>query len=80
MTALLTRWACTVAGLRGWRRHAGAALLGALATAALPPLHGLPALFVAFPGLIWLVDASRSRRAAFATGWWFGFGYFLIGL
>ena len=80
IAAPLSRCADVLARLRGWRRYGTAALLGGFATTALPPLHLLPALLVAFPGLIWIVDGSRSRRAAFAAGWWFGFGYFLVGL
>ncbi len=73
--------------LDGWlrgggrvRRFALAALLGAMATAALPPLHILPLYLVAFTGLARLIDASPGRRAAFAVGWWFGFGHFVSGL
>ncbi len=62
------------------RRFALAAGLGAVATAALPPLHLLPLYLVAFTGLARLIDASRTRRAAFAVGWWFGFGHFVSGL
>ncbi len=66
--------------LVGWRRAAAAAFLGMAATAALPPLHVLPLLVVAFTGLVWLIDASPSRRSAFAAGWWFGLGHFVTGL
>ncbi len=69
-----------IAALVGWRRWAAAALLGALATLALPPLHVLPLLVVAFVGLVWLIDAAATRRAAFAAGWWFGVGHFSSGL
>ena len=62
------------------RRFALAAGFGVAATAALPPLHLLPLYLVAFIGLTRLIDASRSWRAAFAVGWWFGFGYFVSGL
>src|SRR5262245_66049142 len=42
-------------------------------------------MFVTFPPLVWLLDGVRAARwdgigAAFAIGWWFGFGYFLSGL
>ncbi len=44
-------------------------------------------LFVTLPVLVWLIDGRRrgpSRRALFlraaSAGWWFGFGYFLLGL
>ena len=61
-----------------WRRAGVAALLGALACLALPPVHAVPLLAVAFTGLIWLID-GRGVRAAAATGWWFGFGFFCVG-
>jgi apolipoprotein N-acyltransferase len=79
------RLALRMAGLTGWRRAAAAVLLGALATAALPPLHLVPALFVSFTGLVWMLegatgDRRRATRRAFATGWWFGLGHFATGL
>lgn len=55
-------------------------LLGAAGALALPPLYLLPALFVAFTGLIWQLDGAARARTAFALGWWFGFGYFTVGL
>lgn len=68
------------AAAAGWRRWCIAFLLGAAAIAAQPPVHFLPALLLAFPGLIWLLDGARSRRAAFGIGWMFGAGYFAAGL
>jgi apolipoprotein N-acyltransferase len=49
------------------------------------PINFWPALFVTFPPLVWLIDSAATGRwgrvgAAFVTGWWFGFGYFLTGL
>ena len=64
----------------GWRRWLAAAVLGALAAAAQPPLFVLPVLLISFPGLVWLLDGAGSRRAAFAAGWFFGAGYFAAGL
>ncbi|MDE2069230.1 MAG: apolipoprotein N-acyltransferase [Bradyrhizobium sp.] len=29
---------------------------------------------------MWLIDSSPSTRSAFATGWWFGLGHFVLGL
>ncbi len=69
-----------LAGLGGWRRRGTAFLLGAGATLALPPVYGLPVLYVAFPALVWILGGARSNRAAFATGWWFGFGWFATSL
>jgi apolipoprotein N-acyltransferase len=68
------------AGLAGWRRAALAAALGGLATLALPPLYLVPVLLLSFPGLIRLTDRTASAWGAFAVGWFFGFGHFLLGL
>lgn len=70
----------TARALDGWRRYALAVGLGALSTAALAPVHALPVLLISFTGLMWLIDGSRSRRAAFFAGWWFAFGSFVTGL
>ncbi len=76
----LARLAAALAGLRGWRRHGAAALCGALAAAALPPLHLVPLLIPAFTGLLWLMDGTVRRRDAALLGWSFGFGHMLAGL
>lgn len=58
---------------------------------AFAPLHAWPVMFLTVPVLVWLLDGifmgegaawpARQRvSAAFWTGWWFGFGYFLCGL
>ena len=78
--APLQRIALWCAGLAGWRRYGMAALLGALAAAALPPVDLTPVLVVSFTGLIWLADGTASRRGALALGWSFGFGFFVAGL
>ncbi len=73
-----------VAALVGWRRWLCAAGLGAVAATAFPPLYILPFAVVAFTGLVWLIDGTgggrHPSRAAFAAGWWFGFGHFVAGL
>lgn len=69
---------------RGWRRRGFAAALGVCAAAALPPMHILPLAFVAFAGLLWLLqgvrDEVRPARAAFGVGWWFALGFHIAGL
>lgn len=70
----------TIGGLAGWRRAGVSLMAGILAAAALPPVHAVPVLLLAFPCLIWLIDSSPSRRRAFMDGWWFGFGHFVAGL
>ncbi|HSO41485.1 MAG TPA: apolipoprotein N-acyltransferase [Rhodospirillales bacterium] len=69
-----------IAGSVGWKRIALAVGLGVVAVAALPPFYVWVALFVAFTGLVWLIDGARSAAAAFLTGWWFGLGHFVAGL
>lgn len=84
----MERLAGSIAVLWGWRRLLAAFLAGALGALALPPFDIFPVLFLSFPVLVWLLDgiiAGRGRRgaalaAAAATGWAFGFGYFLAGL
>lgn len=66
--------------MTGWRRWAVAFLFGAVTVAAHPPVHFLPALLIAFPVLVWLLDGAVSRRSAFGVGWMFGAGYFAAGL
>jgi apolipoprotein N-acyltransferase len=83
-TGPVTALAGRVAGLAGWRRYGTAAVLGALAATAMPPVHLLPLLAIGFTGLVWLLDGSgRGRggvRTAFLVGWSFGFGHFVVGL
>jgi apolipoprotein N-acyltransferase len=80
----ITALAHRIGALAGWRRVALALLLGALATAAMPPVHFVPVLLVSLPGLVWLADgaaaARRPRWRAFFAGWWFGVGHFAAGL
>ena len=57
-----------------------AAALGALAAAALPPVHAVPLLLVSFTGLVRLIHTSPSPWRAAAVAWWFGFAHFIAGL
>ncbi len=76
----LDRLRVRLAQLRGWRRIVTGIGLGALAVLALPPFYIVPALIPAFTGLAWLLESDGRPRSAFATGWWFGLGYFVAGL
>lgn len=72
--------------LWGWRRAAVAFAAGAFASLAQAPFDFFAACFVAFPVLVWLLDGAagdtawRRFAASFASGWWFGFGYFVASL
>lgn len=66
--------------LRGVRADLTAAAFGALAALAFPPVFALPVLFVSFPILLILLDASPRPAVAARRGWWFGFGMNLVGL
>jgi apolipoprotein N-acyltransferase len=66
--------------LKGWRRRLVLAALGAGAALALPPIYFLPMLGLSFMGLWVILGRMRCRKGAFAAGWWFGFGYFTLGL
>ena len=68
------------ARLTGWRRPALAALLGASAALAFPPVYALPVLIPAVTGLLWQLDGVRTRRGAAVLGWVFGLGHFTAGL
>lgn len=85
--ALDERLAAAAAALSraaGWRRAGlsfGAGVLAALAQA---PFYVLPLMAAGYCALLFLLDgargAPRPARSGFLTGWFFGFGYFLLGL
>lgn len=75
--------------LWGWRRALVAFLAGAFLVLSTAPLDFFAAGFVSFPVLVWLLDGAVPERPGgrlshlapvFFTGWWFGFGYFVVGL
>lgn len=63
---------------RGWVRTLCALFAGLAAALVHPPFNILPGL-LAYPALMILTEQSRRLRGGFAMGWWFGFGYFLLG-
>ncbi|MGL5113931.1 MAG: apolipoprotein N-acyltransferase, partial [Beijerinckiaceae bacterium] len=84
----MTGIAANILLLDGWRRLMVAILAGGVAALSMPPLNILPALLLAFPVAVWLLDGSvagpsrwswASLASAFTAGWGFGFGYFLLG-
>ena len=65
--------------LSSWRRHGVAFLLGAATVLGLPPVDAWPVTFLTLPLLYCCLEPAESRKAAFGTGWWFGFGYLAVG-
>lgn len=61
------------------RPRLSALLLGALSALALPPIHALPVLWVALPGLWWLLGGRTAGQAAW-IGFLFGLGHHTAGL
>lgn len=53
---------------------------GAAAALAFAPFYVLPLVFISFPVLVLLIDRAGDPQAALISGWWFGVGYFLVGL
>jgi apolipoprotein N-acyltransferase len=69
----------------GWRRFLMLLVAGAVAGLSVPPLYLLPALFVTMPFWVWALDGAERRSGlgrlfgpAFAIGFAFGWGYFIV--
>jgi apolipoprotein N-acyltransferase len=54
--------------------------LGLLSALALPPVHAVPVLLLAFPGLLALAAAARTSRGAALLGFAWGWGHHLAGV
>lgn len=72
--------AARVLALAPARRRGVLVAAGALAALALPPVHAIPLLWLALPLLLLVLGRAPDGRRAFATGWWFGIGFFAVGL
>ncbi|MCB1507448.1 MAG: apolipoprotein N-acyltransferase [Hyphomicrobiaceae bacterium] len=73
----------------GWRRRLIALMAGAASVGALPPFDVFPVLFLTIPVLVYLLDGAAAESEGgfrfrpgtrFSVGWWFGFGWFGLGL
>ena len=67
----------------GWKRRGILLLLGAITSLCQAPFDLFPLLWISFPALIWMLDSTKrnedqkiSFKSAFATGWYFSFGYY----
>lgn len=92
---MLGRLAERVGRMTGWRQYFVLFAAGAASTLALAPFHVFPVLWLTLPVLVWSIDCAvpahgeptegsgwrrRVDVGAAITGWWFGFGYFFVGL
>jgi len=69
-----------LSGMNTGRACIVAFICGAGLALALPPVYFFPAVFLAFPFLIWQLSSAHNLRDAFVAGWGFGFGFFVAGL
>ena len=67
-------------GRRGWRALATAVGLGVLAALAMPPLHLVPVLWLALPGLVWMASRAPDWKRAALIGLAWGWGFQIAGL
>ena len=78
--ANINRFAAYLGASTGFVRYGTAFLTGLSVTFSLPPFEFLPVFYAALPVLIWSLSGQVRPWCLFATGWWFGFGYFVSGL
>jgi len=67
-------------GLSAWLRAPLAGVAGAVSALAFAPHHHLAAAVAGYTLLILLLERERRGWRAFALGWLFGFGQFVVGL
>ncbi len=80
MISTIVNW---LQSIEGWKRGGVLVVLGALTSLCQAPYDLSPLLWLTFPALIWIFDSVKrnennniSIKSAFATGWFFGFGYY----
>lgn len=73
-------WWAALRSLRGGQAGLAAFVLGGVSALSLPPLYVLPALLVAVPGLLALLDEAPGWRTAAWRGFLFGVGHHVVGL
>lgn len=72
-------WLARALAFAAHRSFLASLFSGVVIALALPPLYILPGL-LGFALWLFLLDRTKHRREAFLLGWWFGLGYFVVGL
>lgn len=62
------------------KKYMSALICGFIAVGALPPFYVIPCLFIAFSGMVFLLDHLNGKKQAAVAGFLFGFGFFSLGL
>lgn len=55
-------------------------LSGIIFAQAFAPMNIAPVIFIVFPILFTVLTQAHSKKQAFFRGWWFAFGFFLMGI
>lgn len=80
LAATLAAATARIDNLHGWRAWLAAFAAGAVMVLAMPPFGFFPVLFICIPFMMLLSAAQKSAGRAFLAGWFFGAGYFVVGL
>jgi apolipoprotein N-acyltransferase len=80
MILRMRQWTQAVTGLKGQSRNTAAFMFGVAAAFTLPPFFIFPLIIMAYGGLFLLANKAHDARRAFADGWWWGWGYYIVGL
>ncbi len=62
------------------KKYLSAVICGFMAVGSLPPFYIFPCVFMAFSGIVFLLNDIESKKQATWTGFWFGFGFFSLGM
>ncbi len=76
----LKNFAASLRARRGWKRLLLAFAYGGITALAFSPADAVPVLWISFPALIFLLQGTAGMCSAFATGWFFAFGFFVFDL
>lgn len=65
---------------QGKKRYFLSLFLGSLLGLVLAPVYLIPLAIIALPFHLWQIDSCTNKKQAFWLGWFFGLGFFVVGL